>query len=157
MYIYRITMLACALLLAACDNPSASAPDTPEGDYSLVTAEGGALPAWIRWDSEVDTPEFQIVGGAVSLGPPDQLQVIVRTRSKDIEGRLTPERSDTLSGTYTREGTDLTLRVNRSTGSFWMLPEATLHENQRIDAVLEVLLPAYNGYLRRPVEMRFTR
>lgn len=153
MHIRRMLFLACAVVLAACENPSA--PGGPEGRYTLAAAEGDALPAFAN-PYQPGGSGREIVDATLTLSAPDQAVFVMRSRLVEPDGTRLAMESDTLRARYALQGTALTF-TNQGAARFRLGAEATLQSNRRVEAVLMIPMAASQGYGEFPTALRFTR
>lgn len=153
MYIRRILLLAGAVMLAACEN--SSAPNGPEGRYTLAAAEGDALPAYAN-PYQPGGSGREIVDGTLTLSAPDQALFVMRSRLVEPNGTRQAMENDTLRARYAVRGTALTF-TNQGAARFRLGAEATLKSNRHMDAVLMIPMAASQGYTEFPTVLRFSR
>jgi hypothetical protein len=153
MRIRQISLLAAALLLAACEDPAV--PEGVAGRYELNTIDGERLPAWAN-GTGVEGVGRELRSGTLRLREPDQLELVLKSRLVDADGDVTQTMADTLRGTWREDGGGLHLNVQGG-GLYWVGPGAAVASNRRIDAVLHWMAPAYTGYASVAAAATFTR
>jgi hypothetical protein len=149
----RRTLLAGAVMLAACEN--GSAPDGPEGRYTLAAVEADALPAFAN-PYQPGGSGREIVDAALTLSAPDQAMFVMRSRLVEGNGTRGAMENDTVRARYTLRGTALTF-AGLGAARFRLGAEATLQSNRRLDTVLMIPMAASQGFAEFPTALRFSR
>ena len=100
------------LAIAACGSDSTpvdpTSPDTPIGSYSIMTVNGKTLPAALI---DVQTPapyKVEVMSGALNLAADGKYTVVTRTRETISDN--TSLYTDSTFGTWTRSGTQISLK-----------------------------------------------
>lgn len=153
MRIRQISLVAAALMLAACENTAV--PEGVAGRYDLNSIDGERLPAWAN-GTGAEGVGRQLRSGTLRLREPDQLELVLQSRMVNAEGDVTQVMSDTLRGTWREEADGLHFDVQGS-GLYWVGPGAAVASSRRIDAVLHWMAPAYTGYASVAAAATFTR
>lgn len=100
----RIALLA-ALALGACDHQPTTA-DTVAGLYTLVSADGGALPATL---SESESGSVRVTGGSLNLT--SDVDCVLQRDFRNTSGNSVNVTHDVAFCSWTRTGSAISLRL----------------------------------------------
>jgi len=155
MYIRRVVLLACAVMLAGCENTSA--PDGPEGRYTLTATEGDALPSYVRPYQPGSTGR-ELLEGQLTLSAPDQATFVMRSNLVAANGARGAIEIDTIRARYApRQDGGLTL-TNVGDSRFRLHADVALNDsNRRLRAVLVVPMATSGGYVEFLTGLDFSR
>lgn len=154
MRLRRLLLPVLALSLAGCEGTSI--PDGVDGRYSITRTAEGRLPILFT----LTGPEgsgLEFVSGDLTLRQGSQVEFVVKHRLRDEEGRIARTDVDTLRSTYVLYGDQVRIYEAVASAGFYRLSDARIVDNRRIDAVLNVGVSHYSGWIHIPLDVTLTR
>jgi hypothetical protein len=156
MYIRRILLVAGAVMLAACENNTA--PDGPEGRWTLTTVENYRPPTFVR-SYQPGGGSREILDGKLTLSAPDQATFVMRSNLVAANGARGAIESDTIRARYAPRLSDggLTL-TNVGTSRFRLHADVALEDSGRsLRAVLVIPATTEIGTTNYMTGLEFSR
>ena len=116
-----LRLLLATAMLAACGGDGATDPSSITGAYDLQTVDGDPLPFVFF---EIGADRLEITGGRITLNADETFSDRIEFRI--IEDGVTSDNSETVTGTWEANGTDLTLTYQNGAESTVTISARTL-------------------------------